>query len=116
MLSVGELLGRQTTLDENERKRNVDIYYKPRTFEHTVRIDLPSGYTVSAEALGKLNVNVANECAEFVAKASLNGSQLVVEMRKVYKNDHEPVSNWNKIVEVVDVAKNYQNMQVVLSK
>ncbi len=116
MLSVGELLGRQTTLDENERKRNVDIYYKPRTFEHTVRVDLPSGYTVSAEALGKLNVNVANECAEFVAKASLNGSQLVVEMRKVYKNDHEPVSNWNKIVEVVDAAKNYQNMQVVLSK
>ena len=73
-------------------------------------------YDISAEALGKLNVNVANECAEFVAKASLNGSQLVVEMRKVYKNDHEPVSNWNKIVEVVDVAKNYQNMQVVLSK
>ena len=106
----------QVSINDTERKRNIDVYYTPRSFENTIRIELPTGYKVSNEALAKLNTNTSNECAEFVTKANVEGNQLVLTTRKTFKNSFEPAANWDKILKVVDAAKNFENVQVVVSK
>lgn len=116
IISIGKLMDDQVSINDTERKRNIDVYYTPRSFENTIRIELPIGYKVSNEALAKLNTNTSNECAEFVTKANVEGNQLVLTTRKTFKNSFEPAANWVKILKVVDAAKNFENTQVVVSK
>ncbi|MBE6340975.1 MAG: DUF3857 domain-containing protein [Bacteroidales bacterium] len=116
IISIGKLMDDQVSINDTERKRNIDVYYTPRSFENTIRIELPTGYKVSNEALAKLNTNTSNECAEFVTKANVEGNQLVLTTRKTFKNSFEPAANWDKILKVVDAAKNFENVQVVVSK
>ena len=117
VLSAGKLIGEQTRVEGKDRTRTADVYMSaPRTFRWNISVDLPAGYQVAAEGLAKLNVNVQNSCGTFTAKAAVEGGKLVLNIEKRYNHKTEPAANWPQLLEIIDAAKAYEALSVVVKK
>ena len=82
----------------------------------TVRLDIPSGYAVSAESLRKLNNNVDNEAMSFNTKADVDNDKLIITFQKVYKLQCVPAAGWSQLLGVLDRAYEFTSRQIVLKK
>lgn len=116
IVSIGKLARWQTKVAEEDRTRKEDVDYRPRTYSYTIRLKLPTGYNVQAESLKKLNSSVDNECVAFVTNGKVEAGELIVTVNQVFKNAHEPASNWGKILDALDAAKRFADVQVIVSK
>lgn len=115
ILNVGKLIGQQLDLKGEDRKRNVDVYMPTaRSYEYSIEIKIPDGYSVSD--IEKLNQNVNNASASFSVSATLSSNILKIDTKKVYKNAFEPVANWNNLLEMLDNTINFCNQSIVLRK
>ncbi|MBL4577008.1 MAG: hypothetical protein JKX74_00970 [Flavobacteriales bacterium] len=65
-----------------------------REYHNVIILKIPEGYGV--EGLEKLNVNVDNETGSFMSTAKLEGDQLLVSTKKVYKHHYEPKEKGRK--------------------
>lgn len=117
LLSVGKLIGSSLKLEGKDRERIDDVWRKMAFVdEWNIEIPLPQGYKVAAEALKKIETSVANECGEFTVKATAGNESVKVYVRKCFAHRVEPVSNWNKLLALVDACSAFADKQMVIAK
>lgn len=117
LLSVGKLIGSSLKLEGKDRERIDDVWRKMAFVdEWNIEIPLPKGYKVSAEALKKIETSVANECGEFTVKATAGNESVKLYVRKCFAHRVEPVSNWNKLLALVDACSAFADKQMVIAK
>lgn len=117
LLSVGKLIGSSLKLEGKDRERIDDVWRKMAFVdEWNIEIPLPQGYKVSAEALKKIETSVANECGEFTVKATAGNESVKVYVRKCFAHRVEPVSNWSKLLALVDACSAFTDKQMVIAK
>lgn len=117
LLSVGKLIGSSLKLEGKVRERIDDVWRKMAFVdEWNIEIPLPQGYKVSAEALKKIETSVANECGEFTVKATAGNESVKVYVRKCFAHRVEPVSNWSKLLALVDACSAFADKQMVIAK
>lgn len=117
LLSVGKLIGSSLKLEGKDRERIDDVWRKMAFVdEWNIEIPLPQGYKVSAEALKKIETSVANECGEFTVKATAGNERVKVYVRKCFAHRVEPVSNWSKLLALVDACSAFADKQMVIAK
>lgn len=117
LLSVGKLIGSSLKLEGKDRERIDDVWRKMAfVYEWNIEIPLPQGYKVSAEALKKIETSVANECGEFTVKATAGNESVKVYVRKCFAHRVEPVSNWSKLLALVDACSAFTDKQMVIAK
>lgn len=117
LLSVGKLIGSSLKLEGKDRERIDDVWRKMAFVdEWNIEIPLPQGYNVSAEALKKIETSVANECGEFTVKATAGNESVKVYVRKCFAHRVEPVSNWSKLLALVDACSAFADKQMVIAK
>lgn len=117
LLSVGKLIGSSLKLEGKDRERIDDVWRKMAFVdEWNIEIPLPQGYKVSAEALKKIETSVANECGEFTVKATAGIESVKVYVRKCFAHRVEPVSNWSKLLALVDACSAFADKQMVIAK
>lgn len=117
LLSVGKLIGSSLKLEGKDRERIDDVWRKMAFVdEWNIEIPLPQGYKVSAEALKKIETSVANECGEFTVKATAGNESVNVYVRKCFAHRVEPVSNWSKLLALVDACSAFTDKQMVIAK
>lgn len=117
LLSVGKLIGSSLKLEGKDRERIDDVWRKMAFVdEWNIEIPLPKGYKVSAEALKKIETSVANECGEFMVKATAGNESVKVYVRKCFAHRVEPVSNWSKLLALVDACSAFADKQMVIAK
>ena len=117
LLSVGKLIGSSLKLEGKDRERIDDVWRKMAfADEWNIEIPLPQGYKVSAEALKKIETSMANECGEFTVKATAGNESVKLYVRKCFAHRVEPVSNWNKLLALVDACSAFSDKQMVIAK
>lgn len=117
LLSVGKLIGSSLKLEGKDRERIDDVWRKMAfADEWNIEIPLPQGYKVSVEALKKIETSVANECGEFTVKATAGNESVKVYVRKCFAHRVEPVSNWSKLLALVDACSAFADKQMVIAK
>lgn len=117
LLSVGKLIGSSLKLEGKDRERIDDVWRKMAFVdEWNIEIPLTQGYKVSAEALKKIETSVANECGEFTVKATAGNESVKVYVRKCFAHRVEPVSNWSKLLALVDACSAFADKQMVIAK
>ena len=117
LLSVGKLIGSSLKLEGKDRERIDDVWRKMAFVdEWNIEIPVPQGYKVSAEALKKIETSVANECGEFTVKATAGNESVKVYVRKCFAHRVEPVSNWSKLLALVDACSAFTDKQMVIAK
>ena len=117
LLSVGKLIGSSMKIEGKDRERIDDVWRKMAFVdEWNIEIPLPQGYKVSAEALKKIETSVANECGEFTVKATAGNESVKVYVRKCFAHRVEPVSNWSKLLALVDACSAFADKQMVIAK
>lgn len=117
LLSVGKLIGSSLKLEGKDRERIDDVWRKMAFVdEWNIEIPLPQGYKVSAKALKKIETSVANECGEFTVKATAGNESVKVYVRKCFAHRVEPVSNWSKLLALVDACSAFADKQMVIAK
>lgn len=117
LLSVGKLIGSSLKLEGKDRERIDDVWRKMAFVdEWNIEIPLPKGYKVSAEALKKIETSVANECGEFTVKATAGNESVKVYVCKCFAHRVEPVSNWSKLLALVDACSAFTDKQMVIAK
>lgn len=117
LLSVGKLIGSSLKLEGKDRERIDDVWRKMAFVdEWNIEIPLPQGYKVSAEALKKIETSMANECGEFTVKATAGNESVKVYVRKCFAHRVEPVSNWSKLLALVDACSAFADKQMVIAK
>lgn len=117
LLSVGKLIGSSLKLEGKDRERIDDVWRKMAFVdEWNIEIPLPQGYKVSAEALKKIETSVANECGEFTVTATAGNESVKVYVRKCFAHRVEPVSNWSKLLALVDACSAFTDKQMVIAK
>lgn len=117
VLSVGRLIGSHSELKGEQRLRREDIYLEmPRSYRWDITVRLPQGCQISPEGLEKLNMKVENECGAFIAQATTGNGTLTIKTEKRFDHKVEPVVNWEKLLEIIDAAKAYEVLSIVLKK
>lgn len=117
LLSVGKLIGSSLKLEGKDRERIDDVWRKMAFVdEWNIEIPLPQGYKVFAEALKKIETSVANECGEFTVKATAGNESVKVYVRKCFAHRVEPVSNWSKLLALIDACSAFADKQMVIAK
>lgn len=115
VLPVLALMGTQTKIKQDERKRSlpVDMRY-PRNLSWSITLALPAGYTV--KGIENLNKQVANACGSITSNARVDGNNLVIDVRKIYKGKQFDPAQWSQLVEVLDAAYDLSQAKVILKK
>lgn len=117
ILTAGRLIGEQIETTDNQRNRKEDIYMtSARQFLWDITINLPEGYQVSSEGLEKLNVKIENECGAFITHATADNGVLTIKVEKRFNHKVEPAANWEKLLNIMDEAKAYEALSVVMIK
>ncbi len=117
LLSAGLLIGSQPEIKGEERRRNEDIYQEmPKTYLWDIKVRLPQDYQIASDGLEKMNTRTENECGAFIARATVENNMLHLQVEKRINHKSEPVSNWQKILDIFDAAKAYETLTIALKK
>lgn len=117
LLSAGLLIGSQPEIKGEERRRSEDIYQEmPKTYLWDIKVRLPQDYQIASDGLEKMNTRTENECGAFIARATVENNMLHLQVEKRTNHMSEPVSNWQKILDIFDAAKAYETLTIALKK
>ena len=115
ILEVGRLITTQIEVPEEQMQRSHDIYMPfARSYDYKITVDIPEGYTV--EGTEKLDFNVENSTGGFISKATVEGSQLVIDTRKYYNHNYEPAKKWSLMLTFLEAAYDFTKVKVLLKK
>lgn len=115
IFEIGKLIGSQFEVTKKEKTRTNNIYFSfPRSFDDEIIMEIPEGYTVTG--LEKLNKKVENETGGFTSTAIIEGNKLIVKTYKFYADYFQPNKNWNKMVDFLDAAYQFNQEKVLLKK
>ncbi|MGQ0737976.1 MAG: hypothetical protein ACT4OJ_02845 [Bacteroidota bacterium] len=115
LVSVPGLMGDQLLVSQDERKREMDAWMNfPRSLRNIINFTIPAGYKVVG--VQNLNMNIDNETGTFAVQANVEGSNLNILVKKIYKNAVVKKENWPKFLEMLDAAFNFSQKKVLLKK
>ena len=115
VVSLPVLMGSQVKIDADERKRTlpIDLRYPRKVLWHIV-MPVPQGYTV--KGIENMNKTVDNACGTFAAVATMEGNNLVLDIRKIYKAGHFETNQWEQLLQLQDAGYNYSQSKIILKK
>jgi hypothetical protein len=115
ILQVGKFIGKYTKMDDKERQRQVDIYMPAaRSFNYDINLSIPKGYKVTGvEALAQQK---KNETGLFKVVTSVKGDVLNIKVNRSYTHNFEKVTQWPKLLEIMDAAYNFTTQKILLEK
>jgi hypothetical protein len=116
IFDLGRLIGDQIKLEQSELAgRKTDIWLPfARTIENNIVLHIPAGYTV--DGLQDLNIIADNESGSFVSTAKIDGDNLVVNTRKIYKKNFDRKDLWPNYIAFLEPAYKFSQAKVVLKK
>ena len=115
IVEIGKIQGEPFTIKPEQRKRDIDIYMPfARTIEFNIELQVPDGYTV--EGISALNKKVENETGSFTAEASATDKMVNIKLKKQYAHNVEPAKNWDKLLQFMDAANDWENSKLLLKK
>ncbi|MCE2995091.1 MAG: DUF3857 domain-containing protein [Cyclobacteriaceae bacterium] len=115
LVSVGKLIESQVNIAEEEKERKYNVYLpSARDLEYVVKIKIPAGYKVTG--MEKLNTKVENQYGLFNSSATIEGDQLIIQSSKIYKTNYVKKEDWKLLVDFVQAAYEFTNLQVVFEK
>jgi hypothetical protein len=115
VIKAGRLVGGQLILNEEEMEREVDVHMNfPRGFEYEIEITIPEGYEV--KGLSNFANEIDNETGSLKSKATLEGNILTITFNKYYKNNYEPVENWDKMKAFLIPGGEFLTKEILLKK
>jgi len=115
VLSLSLLTGNQTKIKKDERTRSnpIDIGF-PREFLWTISMPVPTGYKVVG--LDGLKKNVVNECGSFLSTAEIKDNNIVISVKKVYKQQRLDADKWPMMLEMLDAGYKFTQSKLILKK
>jgi hypothetical protein len=115
VVSLPILIGSQPKIARDERSRTVpvNVLYPRKLLWHIV-MAVPQGYTV--KGLEALNKELTNACGGFSSKAVLEGSNLVIDVRKMYIAPQFETGKWPLVLQILDAAYDFSQAKIVLKK
>lgn len=115
LVNVGKLIESQVNIAEEEKERKYNVYLpSARALEYVVKIKIPAGYKVTG--IEKLNTKVENQYGLFNSSATVEGDQLIIQSSKIYKTNFVKKEDWKQLVDFVQAAYEFTNLQVVFEK
>jgi hypothetical protein len=115
LLSVGKAINSPLKMTASQRDRKVDIYMPyARTLDCSVSFSIPPGYAVMG--VEKLNGKVANDCGSLTTTARIQGNQLIVQYRRIYKHNFESAVKWPELLAIIDAGNDFSGQKVLLKK
>jgi Domain of Unknown Function with PDB structure (DUF3857) len=115
LVSVPQLMGGQIQVkpEDRQRKYDADLRY-PHTLIWNINYTIPAGFTV--KGLTGLNQKVENEIGSFITTATIEGTVLKLNIKKIYKQTNIKKDNFGKMLEFVDAAYNFSQRRILLKK
>lgn len=119
MLKVGELIGRQSELyQETKRKQEVENDFN-RSYLREINITIPAGYI--CKNLNDLNMDVFYEdkgdrTMAFTSKFKQEGNVVKVSIQEYYKNIVYPISIFENYRKVINAAADFNKITLVFEK
>jgi len=115
LLNIGKVVNSPLKLTPSQRTRKIDIYMSyARTLDCTVAFDIPQGYTV--QGVDKLNKTLENDCGSVITSAKVQGGQLMVHFKRIYKHDQELADKWPQLLAIIDASTDFADQKVLLKK
>ncbi|HEY4110074.1 DUF3857 domain-containing protein [Puia sp.] len=115
LLSIGKTVSSPLKLTSSQRTRKVDIYMPyARTIDYSVSFAIPQGFTV--QGADKLNRTLENDCGSLTTAAKIEGGQLVLHFKRVYKHNEEPAAKWPQLLAILDASTEFAGQKVLLKK
>lgn len=115
ILDAGKLIGTQWEPTEKERKRDWDAYIPaPICIENEISVQIPENYTI--EGIENLNKHINNMYGQFTSSAVIEGNQLIITTRKIYKRNYVPKQDWNSFLDMLDTTNDFCSQSVILLK
>ncbi|HXB92190.1 MAG TPA: DUF3857 domain-containing protein [Puia sp.] len=115
LLNIGKIVNSPLKLTPSQRTRKVDVYMPyARTLDCSVNVAIPAGFTVVGA--DKLNKTVENDCGSLTTTAQLQGNQLVIHFKRVYRHNTETSDKWNQLLAIIDAASDFAGQKVLLKK
>ncbi|GAB2841738.1 DUF3857 domain-containing protein [Ferruginibacter profundus] len=115
LVNVPLLMGGQYQVkpEDRTRKYDIDVRY-PHTLTWDINYTIPAGFTV--KGLAGLNQSVENETGAFITKATIEGSVLKLNIKKIYKQTKVKKEDFGKMLEFIDAAYNFSQRKILLKK
>lgn len=119
LLKVGEVIGRQVEMyQENKRVMEVEDEYN-REFIRNINIKIPEGYAI--KNLNDINLNHSFEkegepVYKFISSYTVKDNLLVIHIDEVYKEITCSLANFEKYRKVVNAAADFNKLTLVFEK
>jgi hypothetical protein len=119
LFKVGELIGPQTELyNENQRVTSIENDFN-RLYDRVIKVTLPAGYSVKNP--DDLNFKVVYEDKNgvpfgFISTYKLNGNELVITINEFYKEIFAPVERYEDFRKVINAAADFNKVTLVLAR
>lgn len=115
IIEAGRFIGDATKLDEDERKRTLDIHLQfARTVQYSYSLSIPPGFTV--KGIENFNKQVKNDVGEFSGSASISGDKVEFSVKRIMNKNYQPVANWTKMLELTDAVYDFTQQKLLLEK
>lgn len=115
IVQAGKLIGALNKTDEKERTRTIDIYTPcARTYTYNITLNIPKGYAV--KGIENFNKTISNETGSLTVSAAEDGAVVHLIIKQLYQRNFEPVSNWPKMLELMDGLYDISNQKLLLEK
>ncbi|HNP54064.1 MAG TPA: hypothetical protein PKK69_05590, partial [Ferruginibacter sp.] len=101
----------QIKKDERNRKHDISMGY-PRMIAWNIKMKIPEGYT--AEGMSDMAMNVDNSSGSYSCAAEQVGNEIVLTIKKVYKQNFLPKDKWTEVLAFVDAAYNHLHKYILL--
>jgi hypothetical protein len=119
LFKVGELIGRQVEMYQDEhRSLPIEVEY-PHSLPRTLRIRIPDGYKVvnpEAVRIKELFNEGGKDIAGFVSDYKMEGNELVVSINEFYGQTSYPISRYETFRKVINAAADFNKVVLVLQK
>lgn len=119
ILKVGDVIGRQEELyQDNDRKLPIDMPF-PHSLNRTITVVLPDGYKVLNPETININAELKDTdgmpAAAFHSSYKMDGNRLVISIVEFYSRTHFSVSEYEPYRKVINASADFNKVNLLLS-
>ena len=120
LLKIGELIGDQVAMYQNEeRKLPVENEYN-RNYERTISFAIPDGYIINNLDDLKMDLTYKDKNGDlsmgFQSNYSLSGNEVKVTINEYYKTLEYPIERFEDFRKVINAAADFNKKVLVFQK
>lgn len=121
LFKIGEVIGRQAEMYQNEtRKQPIEIAY-PHGLRRTLTVQIPEGYKVANPDVVKMNFSYKEDGATkpvigFLSDYKMEGNKMIISVNEYYDMIQLPLSAIEPYMKVINAAADFNKIVLVLEK